>query len=291
MEVVMMKRMPKQAVWTGRIDKDPMSLRYHQVVQLQQVDELPKMAPNKVFSLIGFECDEGVRRNQGRVGAAQAPNEIRRFLASLAYHQREEVIDVGNIVCEEGKLEKAQQKLGTTIHRLLEKQCIPIIMGGGHETLYGHYLGVWEFLGPTASLGIINLDAHFDLRGEHMPSSGKMFEQILSADSHAGYLCLVIQIGGNTKALFAAAEKYNCQYILEEAVMDKEYTFGVIDEFCSQYDFIILTLCTDVIASSSAPGVSAPSPFGLDPKTIRTLLRRSEEHTSELQSRGHLVCR
>src|SRR5690625_4788889 len=135
-------------------------------------------------------------------------------------------------------------------------------------------------MSSTASLGIINLDAHFDLRVDHMPSSGTMFEQILSADSHAGYLCLGIQIPANTKALFAAAEKYNCQYILEEAVMDKEYTFGVIDEFCSQYDFIILTLCTDVIASSSAPGVSAPSPFGLDPK-------RSEEHTSELQSRGH----
>jgi len=270
----MMKSIPKKDLWTGRIDKDPFSLRYHQVVQLHQVDQLPKIGHNKVFSLIGFECDEGVRRNQGRVGAAQAPNEIRKFLSSLPFHQREEkVIDVGNVVCEDRELEKAQQELGTTIRRLLEKQCIPIILGGGHETLYGHYLGIREFLGSKASLGIINIDAHFDLRVDDVPSSGTMFQQILSEDLHAGYLCLGIQKPGNTKALFEEAEKHDCTYILEEDVMDDEHTFGVIDEFCSQYDFIILTLCTDVISSSSAPGVSAPSPYGLDPKTVRSLLR------------------
>src|SRR5690625_7975984 len=91
-EVFMMKSIPKKDLWTGRIDKDPFSLRYHQVVQLHQVDQLPKIGHNKVFSLIGFECDEGVRRNQGRVGAAQAPNEIRKFLSSLPFHQREEKV-------------------------------------------------------------------------------------------------------------------------------------------------------------------------------------------------------
>src|SRR5690625_6669329 len=101
-------------------------------------------------------------------------------------------MDVGNVVCEDRELEKAQQELGTTIHRLLEKQCIPIIMGGGHETLYGHYLGVREFLGLTASLGIINLDAHFDLRVVNMLSFVKLFEQLLSSDSHVDYLCLGI---------------------------------------------------------------------------------------------------
>src|SRR5438132_1056779 len=33
--------------------------------------------------LIGFPQDEGVRRNGGRVGAAEAPSEIRRFLYRL----------------------------------------------------------------------------------------------------------------------------------------------------------------------------------------------------------------
>src|SRR5690625_6437105 len=32
-------------------------------------------------------------------------------------------------------------------------------------------------------------------------------------------------------------------------------------------------------------------PHGSDPGTVASLVQRSEEHTSELQSRGHLVCR
>ena len=59
----------------------------------------------------------------------------------------------------------------------------PIIFGGGHETAYGHYLGVRKYIGEDASLGIINIDAHFDLRPyDEQPSSGTMFKQILEHD-------------------------------------------------------------------------------------------------------------
>lgn len=54
---------------------------------------------------------------------------------------------------------------------------------------------------------------------------------------------------------------------------DMEDTKHRINEFAKENDFIILTLCTDVIDSAYAPGVSAPSPFGLDPKLVRSLLR------------------
>src|SRR5438477_12562249 len=40
------------------------------------------LAPGRAV-LIGFPQDEGVRRNGGRVGAAEAPNEIRRWLYRL----------------------------------------------------------------------------------------------------------------------------------------------------------------------------------------------------------------
>src|SRR5215510_12736089 len=45
---------------------------------------------------------------------------------------------------------------------------------------------------------------------------------------------------------------------------------------------------------SCAISLSSPSPAGRWPTqslTVRGRSRRSEEHTSELQSRGHLVCR
>jgi formiminoglutamase len=158
---------------------------------------------------------------------------------------------------------------------VLESKHTPIILGGGHETLYGHYLGVRDFFGNDKSLGIINIDAHFDMRTEEQPSSGTMFKQILDQDKSAGYLCLGIQEFGNTRALFETAEAYGCQYIMEEDITENQFqqTFETIDAFAGKHDAIMLTLCTDSIIATDAPGVSAPSPFGLESKTVRTLLR------------------
>ncbi|EKN66076.1 formimidoylglutamase [Schinkia azotoformans LMG 9581] len=55
-------------------------------------------------------------------------------------------------------------KLVTEISHLLNKNIFPIILGGGHETFFGHYLGVRHHIGSEARLGIINMDAHFDMR-------------------------------------------------------------------------------------------------------------------------------
>ena len=158
----------------------------------------------------------------------------------------------------------------------LKKGVTPFIIGGGHETFYGHYLGVREYLGTDARIGIINIDAHFDMRQyEQQPSSGTMFKQILDQDQNCGYLAAGIQKLGNTAALFETARKYNVSYIVEEQLSapDPSGVLKQLDDFAAKYDNLILTLCTDVINSSFAPGVSAPSPFGLEPKKVRELIR------------------
>lgn len=270
-------KLPKSQLWHGRIDSetDPDSFRFHQVVQCLSSEDVPNS--DSTFSIIGFECEEGVRRNKGRLGAAKAPDEIRKLLSPLPYQLEHphQTVDVGNVVCKSDQLEKAQQELGDHIERLLAKSHTPIILGGGHETLYGHYLGARKFIGPDAKLGLINIDAHFDMREAEQPSSGTMFRQILEDDQNAGYLVLGIQPFGNTKALFSKATELGCQYILAEnlASDDSAETNQTIDAFCSQYDYVLLTLCTDSIVASAAPGVSATSPLGLEPFLVRRLLR------------------
>jgi len=56
------------------------------------------------------------------------------------------------VTCSNDKLEEAQAALGHTVSDLLSKSSTPIILGGVHETLYGHYLGVRQHIGPDASL-------------------------------------------------------------------------------------------------------------------------------------------
>jgi formiminoglutamase len=233
---------------------------------------------SRTFGLIGFKCDEGVKRNKGRVGAAEGPDHIRQSLAKLPCHlpSQTELVDAGDVICESTDMEAAQSQLGSAVARILESKAIPIILGGGHETLYGHYLGIRKSIGPKARLGIINIDAHFDMRPyENETSSGTMFKQILDEDQSCGYLCVGIQKQGNTKALFETAERSKVDYILEEdlSLYEMDETKRRINEFAKENDYIMLTLCTDVIDSAYAPGVSAPSPFGLDPKLVRAIIR------------------
>lgn len=264
-------------LWTGRVDSktDVKTFRFHQVVDC--LADIYSLKKENAFCIIGFESDEGVKRNKGRIGAAKAPNKIRSFLSNFpsSILKGQQLIDTGNITCEDNKLEKAQEDLGAHVSTILAHDATPIIIGGGHETLYGHYLGAREHLGENASLGIINIDAHFDMRNDEIPSSGTMFRQILESDKNAGYLCLGIQPFGNTESLFLEADRLGCTYLLEEEVTENQndQVYKAIDRFSKSHDAIILTLCTDSIAISEAPGVSAPGPFGLSSKVVRKLLK------------------
>src|SRR5690625_3975721 len=99
-------KLTNQDIWQGRVDDDQESLRYHQAVRIQAKDTLTKQH-TKAFSLIGFQCDAGVQRNQGRPGAAEGPNAIRQQLASLPLTIGESfpVVDIGNIRCFDDNLE------------------------------------------------------------------------------------------------------------------------------------------------------------------------------------------
>jgi formiminoglutamase len=272
---------PSEKNWRGRIDSvtDPLCFRYHQNVRLADLSNMMiDKSATKSFAIIGFQCDEGVKRNNGRSGAEEAPDKIKNALAKLPWHLSADanLYDVGNIKCEEGKVEEAQHELGKAVAKLLEKKVMPIILGGGHETAYGHYLGVRESIGPEAKLGIINIDAHFDLRPyDKQTSSGTMFKQILDNDPNSNYFVAGIQPVGNTLSLFETAKKHRVHYILEEelTIGAMERIQGQICAFAARQDYIMLTLCTDAISSAYAPGVSAPSPFGLEPKTVRSLIR------------------
>ncbi|MED1725718.1 formimidoylglutamase [Brevibacillus parabrevis] len=275
-------------IWTGRTDHPTQRshFRYHQVVEQIELTHL-QATPGRACAIVGFECDEGVRRNQGRVGAAKAPNAIRQALASLPWRQSESsrLLDVGNVACPHEQLEEAQQELGQAVAAILAKSATPIILGGGHETLYGHYAGVRSHIGTEASLGIINIDAHFDLRAyDRQPSSGTMFRQILEQDPNSDYFVLGIQRFGNTQELFDKADELGVRYILEEEMTEAGMADIVsqLNAFMEEHDAIMLTLCTDVLSAASAPGVSAPSPFGLTPLIVRSLIRTVAAHKKTL---------
>jgi len=87
----------RPAPWTGRFDGDGAEHRrwWQAISPYSGGDAAARTRPAVV---VGFCSDEGVRRNQGRVGAAAAPAAIRAALGPLAYHLDRSVFDAGDFL-------------------------------------------------------------------------------------------------------------------------------------------------------------------------------------------------
>ncbi len=138
-------RATEQNCWTGRNDGDDSAqMRWWQIVQAIQLSEIGKEELEYSLVFLGFECDEGVARNKGRVGAIKGPESLRKVFSNLPVHffPFQKIVDLGNIICTNKNLEEAQKHLSMTVAMILEKGGFPFLLGGGHEILYGHSVGV-----------------------------------------------------------------------------------------------------------------------------------------------------
>jgi formiminoglutamase len=235
--------------------------------------------------LIGFPVDEGVRRNNGRTGAAAAPFSIRRWLYHLTPTDCQEgisladnrLLDLGNLRSVE-ELEDAQRALGAVVAALLQARAVPIILGGGHETAYGHFLG---YVGAGLATGIINIDAHLDVRPclDGRGSSGTPFRQALEHPSHllAGedYVCLGAQPH--------SVSRHHWDYVHERGGTVRWFDgapFPLREHFQKEYQRmaeaqknIYLTVDADAVRAADVPGVSAPNPVGLPGRDVAACVR------------------
>lgn len=265
---------PNTLLWQGRHEVLS-EQRIYQV--LQNIDLTQNNLENLQSGLIiiGFMSDEGIKRNLGRPGAFDAPNKIRSQLASLPYLGHNQIYDIGNIQCVNEDLEGAQIALGQLVSHCHELGHKTLILGGGHETAWGHYLGLKN---TYPDLGIINFDAHFDLRESEQATSGTPFLQIAKDKEKLkqpfDYLCYGVQKTANTKELFNQAELLNVDYVCAKEIyttaLNWQQTY--IEDFINQKDSIYVSICMDVFCASIAPGVSAPQVLGLMPWHIIPLL-------------------
>ena len=276
--------------WTGRFDGDGGEhRRWWQAVSPYAAGQTATApagsgtdAPPRPAVVLGFACDEGVRRNKGRTGAAVAPAAIRAALGPLAFHLDRAVSDAGDIVVSDGAMEAGQARAGQAIAAMIDAGSLTVVLGGGHETAYASYLGVAgsEAVRGGRRLGILNLDAHFDLRDEPVPSSGTPFLQMARAEAAAGrdfrYAVVGISEPNNTRALFDTAERLGVQYLLDEDCTT-ERAQAFLAQFLDGVDVLYLTIDLDVLPASAAPGVSAPAAHGVPLPVISAVCRQVAE--------------
>lgn len=221
--------------------------------------------------LVGFPSDEGVRRNGGRPGASEGPERMRRRLYGLTPDPRPEsrmsrllrrTVDAGDVRVT-SDVEADQERLGRVAGRFLSEGAFVVILGGGHETAYGHFLG---HLQAGLEPEIVNWDAHPDvrpLRGGRA-HSGSPFRQALDHPSGA---CRGYSVAGLLPHAVSAAHlrflrERGCPVLWRDEVdgtTPPELFGGLSDPALASFDL-------DAVDQAWAPGVSAPAAGGLNPR-------------------------
>lgn len=253
--------------WTGRQDPEDGDLarRFYHLIS----DAASR-------ALIGFACDAGVARNKGRIGAKDAPDAVRKAMTSLAVPMdAPSVSDLGTLSVDGDAMEAGHEALGEKVASALTAHERVLVLGGGHETAYGSFLGLHTAF-PNKKIGIINLDAHLDLRtiGESGPSSGTPFTQMRTLrPNQFDYLCVGVAAESNTPALFKRAKDWGVGIIYDKALLsDNKAAHESLTQIISRNDVVYLTIDMDVMPHYQVPGVSAPAARGVPFATIEAIV-------------------
>jgi formiminoglutamase len=280
------------AEWFTRIEpvepstdqpRRPDDPRLGEITQFWRGDSIP-IEPGRAV-LIGFAVDEGVRRNHGRIGAAAAPDAIRRWLYRLtpcdclaeADLSDAPPLDLGNLRMT-GDLEDAQQALAQLVAPLLQAGAIPVILGGGHETAFGHFLGYVQAAKPVS---ILNVDAHLDVRPciDDLGHSGSPFRQAMEHP--------VRPLPGQRYTCLGAQPHYvsrpHLEYVLKRGGVVRwceEVRQAMADQFRRELGrleapgwSIYVSVDADAVRAADVPGVSAPNATGLPGEALLTCAR------------------
>ena len=260
---------PNSSLWQGRNTNAGLYL-HEKVICADAI----KKETTKTFAILSYACDEGVKRNQGRVGAVTGPEAIIKQLAKMPNHldNNTKLLDVGTVFCIDENMEHAQQTLAKTVTSLLKNNNFPIVLGGGHDIAYGHYNGILNAVEKDKTIGIINFDAHFDLRANtNGNNSGTPFYQI-AEDCKANnttfkYLCLGIRDDANDASLFKTAKELGVTVVKNEDfnLHQSKKIQEQISTFIQSVDVVYTTIDLDGFSSAYAAGVSAASPMGFSP--------------------------
>lgn len=237
--------------------------------------------------LVGFPFDEGVRRNGGRLGAAQGPEYFRKHVMKMGTLENPEVgldlrahitiSDAGDVAGD--SLEEAHANLAGTVGEILALGGVPFVVGGGNDQSWPNALGLLREYSGKNSVAVINIDAHLDARPliDGQAHSGSPFRQLLESEEFAA--------NPNNKFVEFACQGSQCSaqharyvegkggrllwlsLIREDPVKHFENLLdGLADKIFVSFDI-------DSIAARDAPGVSCPANQGLSSEAALRMMR------------------
>lgn len=221
--------------------------------------------------ILGCPQDEGVRRNNGRPGAAYAPTAIReQFYRLTPFNIRKRIVDVGDVIIG-ATLEETHENHFAVVRKVLADGKRVIVLGGGNDISYPDGRAMADVFGTPNWLAI-NVDSHLDVRIAPERNSGTPYRQLLDEGlltpeyfyevAFQTHFCSPVYyeyiraLGVNRISLELLRSRADADLELRESV--KQKFIGHSTSLSTFFGFDL-----DAVRSADAPGTSAPSPLGL----------------------------
>ncbi len=248
---------------------DPNDLRLGTMVETE-----PAAYQAAKFVIISCSQDIGVARNHGRVGAAHAPEFIRRSFYKLAAPvslQRGDLFDLGDTLID-GSLEDIQTHHYEVVRQLVRDGKRILMLGGGNDLSYPDVKALQSVL---PDLTAVNIDAHLDIRENARRNSGTPYRQLLEEDiiQKQRFFEIGFQSHANSAFYLQQAADWEINMISLDELTRSSVTDCLTNRMVDNSQVaLFLGFDMDSVKAADAPGVSAPSPTGLSAEQAREVV-------------------
>ncbi|MNK01171.1 Formimidoylglutamase [compost metagenome] len=248
----------KHLLFTKNDKEDP---RLGECVQLlDQGDHQKLFATAYDFAILGYPDDEGIGLNGGRVGAQNAPREVRTYLykmtPSLTSKKLPQILDLGNLD-KETSLAERHERGRETVRSLAKNNRRWISIGGGHDYGYCDTTGFLDAHHDNAV--VINFDAHMDVRptDRGLNSGTPFYRMLMEFSGRVDFAEVGIQNQCNSQTHVKWAQSKGAHIITLDDVNNKGL-LAALKEFMKgkENKKVFLSLDIDAFTSNEAPGCS-----------------------------------
>lgn len=231
--------------------------------------------------ILGYSEDEGIRRNDGREGAAKAPNAIRRqFYRLTTFNMRKRLFDLGDIVAGDS-LEATHENHSAVVQQILRDGKRVIVLGGGGDIAYADGVSMAEVFGANCWIAV-NVDSQLDVRTGDQRSSGTQFRNLLE-EKHL-LPTYLYQVGFQTHFCSPIYYEYiralnvhriSLELLRSRSEADVELKDLIRDKFIGHSSSLNTFFSFDMSAvrAADAPGTSDTPPLGLRAGEFITLVK------------------
>lgn len=216
------------------------------------------------IALFSVKEDRGSTVNPG---CAAAEKDIRKALYELYPHfEMPRIIDLGNII-QGNTLKDTQIAVKTVVSELIDKQIVPIIIGGGHDLTYGQYLAYEDRI---EKINLLCVDERIDIReGDEIDSTSFLIHILLQEPNHLfRFSHIGHQLFYNDPKKTDLLETMNFDVLRLGEVKDD---ITATEPLFRDADMVSLDISS--IQSSFAPGNAVTSPNGFNGEEICKLCR------------------